>query len=203
MHRLAALAVALALAPAVPSAGAAPAPAAAPGDMSLGRRDAKVTVVEYASVTCPHCARFNAEVFPAFKAKYVDTGKVRYVFREFPTGPVELSAAGFMVARCAPAERYFTVVDALFKAQDELYRTRDAKAFLLTGGKAGGLAEAEVQACLESKAQIDGFNERVKFAVETAGVQATPTFMVGATRLEGEQTLEQLDAALAPLLATR
>jgi protein-disulfide isomerase len=201
---LAAIAAVLASALVALPAAAAPAPAApaaVPGDMSLGSPGAKVTVVEYASVTCPHCARFNNEVFPAFKAKYIDTGKVRYVFREFPTSPVEVAAAGFLVARCSPADKYFAVIDALFKAQEALYASRDGKPYLLAGGKAGGLSEAQVQTCLEDKAQLDAFNDRVKLAFETGGVKATPTFVIGSTTLEGEQTLAQLDAVLAPLLA--
>jgi protein-disulfide isomerase len=174
-----------------------------PGDMALGDPKAKVTVVEYASVTCPHCARFNAEVFPAFKAKYVDTGKVRYVLREFPTDPVQLSAAGFLVARCAPADRYFTVIDTLFRGQEKLFASRDAKPFLLDAGKAGGLTEDQVQSCLQDQARVDAFNERVKTAVETAKINATPTFVIGDKKLEGEQSLAALDAVLQPMLAGR
>jgi protein-disulfide isomerase len=162
-----------------------------------------VTVVEYASVTCPHCARFNNEVFPAFKAKYVDTGKVLYVFREFPTPPADLAGAGFLIARCAPADRYFAVIDALFKGQEELYRTQDAKTFLLNAAKAGGMDEAKIDACLGDKARVNAYNARVKAAFDAGKVQATPTFLIGDTKLEGEQTLAQLDAALAPKLAAR
>ena len=183
--------------------GARAADALLPGDMSLGDPKAKVVVVEYASVMCPHCARFNNEVFPAFKAKYVDTGKVRYVFREFPTAPVQLAAAGFLVARCAPAERYFAVIDALFKGQAELLQNEDAKTYLLNAGKAGGLDQAQVEACLKDKARIDAYNARVKTALEVGKIEATPTFVIGDTRLEGEQTLADLDKALQPKLAAR
>ncbi|HTI66382.1 MAG TPA: DsbA family protein [Caulobacteraceae bacterium] len=185
----------------VPAANAAQ--GALPGDMAMGDPKAKVTVVEYASVTCPHCGRFNADVFPAFKAKYVDTGKVRYVFREFPTDPVELAAAGFIVARCAPADRYFAVIDTLFKGQQKLFASQDAKTFLMDAGTAGGLSKAQVEACLADKGQLEDFNDRVQAAVETAKIQATPTFVIGATKLEGEQTLAALDAVIQPLLAAR
>jgi len=87
----------------------------APGDMSLGSPKARVQVVEYASLSCPHCARFNAEVFPAFRAKYVDTGKVRYTLREMLTPPAEVAAAGFLMARCAGPGKYFKVVDEVFR----------------------------------------------------------------------------------------
>src|SRR5688572_8278560 len=82
-------------------------------DMVMGKADAPVTVIEYASVTCSHCANFNATVFPAFKAKYVDTGQVKYVLREFLTPPVPIAAAGFLIARCAGPDKYFGVVDAI------------------------------------------------------------------------------------------
>jgi protein-disulfide isomerase len=175
--------------------------AADSGEKSMGKPSAKVTVIEYASVTCPHCGRFNNEVFPAFKAKYVDTGKVLYVFREFPTDPAQLAAAGFLIARCAPADQYFPVLDALFHGQDKLYQTQDAKAWLLEAGKAGGMDEAKVQACIEDKAALDAFNTRVEAAFNVAKIQSTPTFVIGKTKLEGEQTLAALSAAIDPLLA--
>jgi protein-disulfide isomerase len=195
VRTFAALAAALILTPA--------AHAAETGEMSLGNPKAKVTVVEYASVTCPHCAAFNDEVFPAFKAKYVDTGKVFYVFREFPTEPVELAAAGFLIARCAPAGKYFPVVDALFHGQQKLYETRDAKQFLLDAGKAGGLDEAQIQACVGDKANVEAFNTRVQTAIDTAKIEATPTFVIGRTKIEGEQSLAQLSAVIDPLLAAQ
>lgn len=169
-------------------------------DMVMGDPKAKVTVIEYASITCPHCARFNAEVFPAFKAKYIDTGKVRFVFREFPTEPAELAAAGFLIARCAPTSRYFTVIDTLFKGQDELFKSRQSKPYLLAAGKAGGMNETQVEACLNDKAKLDALNDRVR-AAEQAQIDATPTFIIGKSVFKGAQTLAQLDAALAPLLA--
>ncbi len=186
------------------SASAAPAPtvnAALPSDMTLGDHKAKVTVIEYASVVCSHCAAFNAEVFPAFKAKYIDTGKVRYVLREFPTQPVELAAAGFLVARCSPSDKYFAVIDSLFRGQEKLFQSRDAKAYLMDAGKVGGLTDAQVEACLQDKARLDAFNARVETAMETAKIQATPTFIIGDKRLEGGQSLAQLDAVLQPMLA--
>ncbi|HTK33957.1 MAG TPA: DsbA family protein [Caulobacteraceae bacterium] len=179
---------------------AAPAAMADSGEKSMGKASAKVTVIEYASVTCPHCGRFNNEVFPAFKAKYVDTGKVLYVFREFPTDPAELAAAGFLVARCAPADKYFPVLDALFHGQDKLYQTRDAKAWLLEAAKVGGMDEAKAQACIEDKAALDAFNTRVEAAFNVGKIQSTPTFVIGKTKLEGEQTLAALSAAIDPLL---
>src|SRR3954471_22654592 len=119
--RRTALAAALsALLAACGQAGAASGPAA-DAEMSMGNPAAKVTVVEYASVACPHCAEFNEQVFPAFKAKYVDTGKVRYVFRQMLTTPAQVAAAGFLTARCAGKDKYFSVVDAIFRSQQEMF----------------------------------------------------------------------------------
>ena len=174
-----------------------------PADMTMGNPAAKVTVIEYASDTCPHCAAFNAEVFPAFKAKYIDTGKVLYVFREFPTEPAQLSAAGFLIARCAAPGSYFAVIDALFKGQAALFKSSDARAFLLNAGKAGGLDEAKITTCLNDKTALDAFSARVKAAVEDAHIDGTPTFVIGKAKLVGEQTLDQLDAAIQPMLAAR
>jgi protein-disulfide isomerase len=182
------------------AAAAAPLTAAVPGDMVMGSASAKVTVVEYASVVCSHCAAFNEEVFPAFKAKYIDTGKVRYVLREFPTQPVQLAAAGFLVARCAPSDKYFAVIDSLFRGQEKLFKSQDAKVYLTDAGKVGGLTEEQVQTCLQDKAKLDAFNTRVETAMETAKIAATPTFIIGDKKLEGGQSLAQLDAVLAPLL---
>lgn len=175
---------------------------ASPDERSLGRADAPVTVVEYASVTCPHCARWHAEVFPAFKARYIDTGRVRLVYREFLTSPPELSAAGFMVARCAPPERYFDVIGSLMHGQQALYASGDARTWLLTAGQAGGLSEAQVAACVRSQPGVDALNTRLEAASQD-GVDGTPTFIIGQTKLDGEQTLAQLDAVIAPLLRGR
>src|SRR5439155_2600770 len=97
--------------------------AASADDMTMGSPNAKVTMIEYASVSCPHCARFATEVFPAFKAKYIDTGQVRYVAREALTGDPAIAAAGFLTARCAGKDKYFQVVDAIYRAQPEIFAT--------------------------------------------------------------------------------
>lgn len=189
----------LALAVGVAGGGALAAPAASklppqPGDMSLGSPKAKVQVVEYASLSCPHCARFNSEVFPAFKAKYVDTGKVRYTLREMLTPPAEVAAAGFMIARCAGPGKYFKVVDAVFRSQSRW--DGDIKPIFLGIAKDNGLTEAQFESCLGSQANMDAVNKRLKGAID-AGVSSTPTFFVNGKKYEGEQSLEKLDAAIA------
>ena len=166
-------------------------------DMSMGDANAPVKMVEYASASCSHCAAFNNEVFPAFKAKYIDTGKVRYVMHELITPPQQVAAAGWVTARCAPADKYFTAVDTFFRAQPELYKSGDLKAAILAEGAAVGLDEPKIMACLNDPAQIADLNARVKAGV-ARGVESTPTFYVnGAKAGEGVMTLAQLDAVIA------
>ncbi len=155
----------LAVTAAIAALLAGPALAASPytpesQDMTMGDQTAPVTVVEYASASCPHCARFNNDVFPAFKKKYIDTGKVRYVFRELLTAPTNVAAAGFIVARCAGPDHYFQILDAFFHGQTKMYQTGDVLAALTQAGAAGGLSKAQVQACTSDVNAIDAANER-------------------------------------------
>src|SRR4051794_26219991 len=179
-RRLHALALAAALALTASAALAAPAmPTEQPGDMSLGSPKAKVRVVEYASLSCPHCARFNAEVFPAFKAKYVDGGKVRYTLREMLTPPAEVAAAGFLLARCAGPDKYYKVVDAVFRSQDRW--DGDILPVFMGVAKGVGLTEPQFNACLKDEAGLKALNARVKAAIDV-GVDSTPTFFVNGKK---------------------
>ncbi len=191
--------------PAAPAAAsiAAPPMFAAP-EYVMGSRRAKVTVIEYASASCPHCARFDINVFPALKAKYVDTGKVRYVFREFLTEPEQLAAAGFLLARCAGEAKYWSVVEAVFHAQAEIYQTRDIKGPFDRIAASVGLTPAQVDACLNSKPALDALNARVNDAVTKQKIDSTPTFIVGANKpISGEVDLATLSAQIDPLLPHR
>jgi protein-disulfide isomerase len=202
-RRLALAAIAaLAAAPAL--AATAPKPQPTAGDMSLGAPRAKVQVVEYASLSCPHCARFNNDVFPAFKAKYVDTGQVRYTLREMLTPPAQVAAAGFLMARCAGPSKYFKVVDEVFKSQSRWAQADgDLKPIFLEIAKNNGLSEAQLDACLGDQAALAALKARVESAVD-AGVNSTPTFFVNGKKVgAGEMTLEQLDAAVAEAKKTK
>ncbi|MDB5447789.1 MAG: dsbA [Phenylobacterium sp.] len=170
----------------------------AQGDLSLGPPDAKVKVVEYASASCSHCARFNNEVFPAFKAKYVDTGKVNYTLREFLTPPEEVAAAGFLLARCAGKDKYFTVLDAIYKNQNEMFQTGDFRGVLLRIAQSAGMTEAQFNKCVSDPEALKALNARVQHAINVDKISATPTFFVNGKKIgEGEMTLPQLDAAIA------
>ena len=179
--------------------GALPAKAVAalPDDMSLGNPNAPVTVIEYGSASCTHCAHFNNDIFPAFKAKYIDTGRVRYVFREFLTEPMKLAAASFILARCAGRNKYFSVLDAVFHAQADIYKTGDATAIMHKIASDAGVSEARASACLTDKAALDALNARVQGYIDNDKITGTPTFFVDGQRLEGVQTLDKLDAAIA------
>ena len=203
-----AMALLAALSTAAPSLAGEPAPKVftAP-DYVMGSPKAKVSVVEYASVACPHCARFDAQVFPALKAKYIDTGKVRFTLREMLVGTqdmVQVAAAGFMLARCAGHDRYFAVVEAVYRAQPEIFASNDPKAVFVRIAKDNGLDEKQMDACISDKASIDALNARVKYAEEVAKIDSTPTFVINGVKLDEhghEPDIALFDAALQPLLA--
>ena len=190
----------------VPSALSLPQPFTAPAYV-LGSPRAKVTITEYASVACPHCARFDALVFPALKAKYVDTGKARFELREMLVGSadmVQVAAAGFLLARCTGKDRYFGVVEAVYRAQPEIFASNDPKAVFVRIAKVNGLDEKQLDACIGDKASIDALNARVKYATDVAKIDSTPTFILNETKLDEhghEPDLALFDAALQPLLA--
>ena len=185
-----------------PLTAVAPPPMFVAPEYVMGKPRAKVTVIEYASASCPHCARFDISVFPALKAKYIDTGKVRYVFREFLTPPEQLAAAGFLLARCAGEARYWTVVEAVFHAQAEIYQTRDIKGPFDRIAASVGLTPAQTDACLSSKPAIDALNARVDDAVNKQKIDSTPTFIVGEAKpISGEVDLATLSIAIDAQLA--
>lgn len=176
-------------------AQAAPAPEArTPDVMSLGNTRAPVTVIEYASVGCPHCAVWANQVFPDFRGKFVDTGQVRFEFHEMLTGNPTLAAAGFLTARCAGPDRYFQVVDDVFAAQEDI--GREGIEALERIAERAGLTRDRFAACLQDHAALAALSERTQADAKAHGITGTPTFLVGDERLDGEQTLDALDAAI-------
>ena len=170
-------------------------------DMTMGNPKAKVTVVEYASVACPHCARFNNDVFPAFKKKYIDTGLVHYVAREALTGEPTVAAAGFLLARCAGKDKYFLVTDAVYRAQEQIFQSGDVHGVLLHVAQSAGLNEDQMNKCITDETAIKALNDRVEKYSKLDGVDSTPTFIVNGKKLKpGEISLAELDAAIQPLL---
>lgn len=200
MTRRTTLGVAFAGAMALAACGGSGGGDSAEGDMALGApAGAKVTVVEYASVTCSHCAAWNAEIWPDFKAKYVDTNKVRYIFREFPTPPQDVAQAGFLVARCAGDDKYFHVVDQIMRAQPEIFAGQ-GRAALQRIAAENGLTSEQFSACVADEKANKAFEARVA-AGRAAGISLTPTFLVNGKKTTGS-SMEELSAAIDPLLGS-
>ncbi|HUE46208.1 MAG TPA: DsbA family protein [Aestuariivirgaceae bacterium] len=163
------------------------------GERALGEADAPVTIIEYASATCPHCARFHIDTFPALKEEFIDTGKVRFVFREFPFD--DLALAAFMLARCAPEERYFPIVDVLFEEQQSW--TQDPRGELLKIARMAGFTEESFNQCLENEEIAEGILAIRSTGAEQYGVDSTPTFFVNGTVITGNQPIERFREAIA------
>ncbi|HEY1752902.1 MAG TPA: DsbA family protein [Caulobacteraceae bacterium] len=169
-------------------------------DMSLGPPTAKVTVVEYASLGCPICAKWNTDNFSAFKAKYVDTGKVHYVLKEMLTGDESVSAAGFLLARCAGKDKYFQVVDAVFRQEADLLESgkgAEERDRLLKIAESSGLTDAQFNACVDDDKSLTALNKRVNDSAQAAHIDSTPTFVVNGKALVGYQDMPALDKAIA------
>lgn len=172
-------------------------------DMVLGDPDAPVTLIEYASLTCPACANFHATALPDIKENYIDTGKVKLVFREFPTSPAALSVAGSVVARCAAekngSKAYFALLGTMFKEQRAWVYGNDPKGEILRIIAPAGIDEAGLNACLERQDLIDLVETNTKTGSEEFQITGTPTFVLGGNKLSFrtmEQFTEALDEAL-------
>lgn len=179
---------------------APPAAESALPDMALGKEDAPVTIVEYSSLTCPHCAVFHRDIFPALKSEYIDTGKVRYVEREFPLNNAALG--GSVLARCVDPSRFFAFTDLLFSRQEDWAFKEDALQRLRLYAKQAGLTDAEFEKCLDDEAlqkKILAVRERG----EKEGVHGTPTFFINGKIFNGAPTLQALAEAMKPYLSTQ
>lgn len=173
-------------------------------DRVLGSAKARVTLIEYAAFTCPHCAAFNAEVFPLLKKNYIDTGKVFYVFRLFPRSPDDGLAE--KLARCAPREKYFDMVDVIFRSQEKWdfeYGVKDSRAQLVRLGTEMGLKPDRINACMDSAADNGRINASAHEAVTRYGLTGTPTFVINGQALESgglpyPDLARKLDEAAGP-----
>jgi protein-disulfide isomerase len=169
-------------------------------DMALGPADAKVTIVEFASMTCPHCAAFNEQVFPKIKSEFIDTGKVRYIFREFPLDIK--AAAGSMLSRCianGDATKYFAVTDLLFRSQND-WVIKNTTESLNRIGKQAGLSQQQVEACLKDQSLLDKIAADQKYATDVLKVDSTPTFFINGEKIKGETSIEEFEKRINPLL---
>ena len=173
------------------------APGALP-DKVFGAEDAPVTIIEYASLTCPHCRTFHVDVWPAFRKKYVDTGKVRFIMREFPFDP--RSTAGFMLARCAGDDKWYPTIDLLYRTQESWARASGGSNAMKSVLGMTGMDEASFEACLQNEELM----RQVQSVVEAGrgfGVDSTPTFFIDGEKYQGALSVERFSEIIDPLLA--
>ena len=195
-------------APATPPAAAAPAPSGkvdmaklleegALPEKVLGNADAPVTIVEYASMTCGHCANFHNDTLPAIKEKYIDTGKARLIFREFPFDP--RAEAGFMLARCAD-DKYSAMVDVLFKQQRSWATVDNAREALLQIARLAGFSQESFEACLTNQQLLDDVRAVRTRGANDFGIDATPTFFINGNKYSGALKVAEMSAIIDSLL---
>ena len=172
-------------------------------DLVEGKADAPVTIIEYASMTCPHCANFHKTTYPALKSKYIDTGKVKFIFREFPLD--ELAVAGSMLARCAAGDKAanpakaLPMIDVLFNSQDK-WAVRDPIPPLLQISKQAGFTQATFDECLKDQTLYNNILAVRERASKDYKVESTPTLFVNGKVQKGGATIEELDKLIEPLL---
>jgi protein-disulfide isomerase len=186
--------------PAAPAETAKPAAESPLPDMAVGKEDAPVTIIEYSSLTCPHCAHFHKDVFPELKSQYIDTGKVRYVYREFPLN--EPALAGAVVARCLDSSRYFAFTDLLFAKQADWAFKDDALTPLKAYAKQAGLSEKDFNECVDNEA-LQKKVLAIRDEGSKKGVNATPSFFVNGMILKGAPTMQALVEAMKPYLSDK
>ena len=167
------------------------------GDEAMGAADAPITIVEYASMTCPHCAHFHQSTFPEMKKKYIDTGKVRFIFREFPLD--SLAAAGSMLARCAGKDKFFPLIEALFSQQADWVVQKPLQPMLAIA-KQAGFTQQTFDECLANQQILNGIEESRNRAATRFNVNSTPTFFINGKIFRGALTVEELDKQVAPYL---
>jgi len=163
-----------------------------------GSAEAPATIIEYASMTCVHCAAFHRDVWPALKAKYVDRGRVKFILRELPLDP--LSIAAFMLARCAGPEKRDAILDRLFDHQDEWAFAEKALIKLKAEVLAAGMTEEGIDACLQDYDLLDNVKKMRNVAVDKLDLMGTPTFFVNGRRIDGEEGLDGFDQILTPVM---
>jgi protein-disulfide isomerase len=162
-------------------------------EKAMGEADAPVTIVEYASMTCPHCATFHENTLPAIKERYIDTGKARLLFREFPFDP--RAEAGFMLARCSE-DRYFAMVDVLFKQQRDWAGVQDARSALLQISKLAGFSQESFESCLTNQQLLNDVRAVRARGASEFGVEATPTFFINGDKYSGALSVDEMSAII-------
>ncbi|PHS26891.1 MAG: disulfide bond formation protein DsbA [Robiginitomaculum sp.] len=171
-------------------------------DMALGDPNAPVVMFEYASLTCPHCADFHEEIFPALKEKYIDTGKMRFVFRQFPTPPVPYAVGGEAVARCAGPDKYFDLLDILYEKQRYWVTSNNPRKALMEMAATAGISQADFDACVSDEGNIKRIQEVSEIARDL-GVTGTPSFVINGKLRPSVRTIESFEDIIDPLLGIK
>jgi protein-disulfide isomerase len=166
-------------------------------DQAVGAAEAPVTIVEYASMTCPHCAHFHETTYPELKKRYIDTGKVRFIFREFPLDP--LAAAGSMLARCAGDGKYYPMIETLF-SQQKTWAVQKPIPPLLAIAKQAGFTQQSFEQCLANQKLLDDIEKGRERAATKFGVNSTPTLFINGERVTGALSIEDLEKKIQPHL---
>ncbi|SDO98989.1 DsbA family protein [Phyllobacterium sp. OV277] len=169
-------------------------------DMVMGKAEAPVTIIEYASMGCSHCADFTAHTLPAIKAKYINTGKAKLIFRELPLE--SRSTAIFMLARCVTKERYYPFIETLFGHQEQWLQIADIKSYLLQTSKLAGLTEEQFTACLANQDLLNKVNAGRERGLKEFGITGTPTFFINGKKYVGALSLAQMSAIIENELAS-
>jgi protein-disulfide isomerase len=167
-------------------------------DIVLGDSDAPVTVIEYASMTCPHCASFHSETLPELKERYIETGKVKYILREFPLD--NLAAAASLLARCVGEDKYYDFVDMLFDKQSQWANASDPLEELRQISKIAGFTEARFNSCLRDEEALDYIQQVRDTGNQKYDIRSTPTLIINGQKLEGNQSISALQRVIDPLL---
>lgn len=183
--------------PAAPTASAPAILAVTANDRILGRADAPITIIEYASLTCPHCRHFATEVLPKLKPKWIDSGKARLILRDYPLDGLALRAA--MIARCAPPNEFYPFIESLFDNQEQWVMSRNANAELERLALLDGMSKKQFAACEANKAIENQIVESRLTATQQLGVDATPTFFIDGTKFDGDPTVDALNQTLTRL----
>jgi protein-disulfide isomerase len=172
-------------------------------ERSVGSPDAKVTIHAYESLTCPHCASFHQTIMPDLKEQYIDTGKVRMVFHDFPHNPRDARAYyGHMLARCMGEDGYYPMLEALFANQAHWAGAPSDKFFQVLGqyGRVAGLSQQEFDSCMQNEELFNALQQRRQEIVQQVGINATPTFVIGDQKISGPQSIEDITTVIDPML---
>lgn len=170
--------------------------AASPLDMVMGKADAPVTIVEYASTTCGHCAHFHKTTFPDLKKNWLDTGKAKLIYRDFPTGPAGLSLGASMIAHCSGPDRYFGVLGMIMDQQDKWLGSNDPLDALKKLVRFAGMTGADVDACLQRKDLLEGIQARAEAGNKEYNIDSTPSFLINGKLQVGALSYPEMDKLL-------